>query len=238
MSGHEIEWTRPDGLPVRRRRRRRPLVIVLLVLLVLAGLFVAADRLAAAYAEDRIATQLQKQGFATKPDVTIDGFPFLTQVADRRFAHAHLTARDLTEGPLTIDRIVADVRDVRTSADFRSGTIGAADGTATIAFGDLAKAGGQPGLALRADGPDKVRADVDFGIGSGTMVWQVAKVGRDKIRVHPLSAEGFSLADLGQDLDFTVPVSGLPMGLAFQSLTVGADGVHLHVTGAHIPFHG
>jgi hypothetical protein len=62
MSGPEIEWTRPDGIPApgRRRRRRRPLVIVLVVLVALAGLLVAADRIAAAYAEGRIATEIQK----------------------------------------------------------------------------------------------------------------------------------------------------------------------------------
>lgn len=209
-----------------------------MILLVLLGLVVAADRIAAAYAENRIATEIQKEGFGSRPDVTIYGFPFLTQVLDRRFPHARMTAHDVREGPLTISRIDGDAHDVRVDSGFRKGTIGRVDGTATIAFGDLAKAAGQPDLKFAAAGPDKVRADVDLGIASGTMIWQVTKVGRDRIRVHPLSAEGFSLADLGEDLDFTVPVGGLPLGLTFQSLSVSAKGVELRVTGSHLAFSG
>ncbi|GAA4638582.1 DUF2993 domain-containing protein [Actinoallomurus vinaceus] len=203
----------------------------------LLGLLVVLDRFAAAYAESRIADEIQKEGFGTRPDVTIHGFPFVTQVLDRHFPHAHMTARDVREGPISISRIDGDVRDVRIDSGFRKGTLGRVDGTATIAFGELAKVSDEPGVTFSAAGPDRVKGDVDFGIASGTVVWQVTKVG-NQIRVHPLSAEGFSLADLDQDLDFTVPVDGLPLGLTFQNLSVTAKGVELHVTGSHIAFSG
>ncbi|MFL6054058.1 MAG: DUF2993 domain-containing protein [Actinoallomurus sp.] len=235
MTAHESDWTRPDGLPPRRRRRR-PLMVILVVVLVLLGLLVVVDRFAAAYAENRIAGEIQKQGFGARPNVTIDGFPFLTQVLDRHFPHAHMTAHDVREGPVTISRIDGDVRDVRVDSSFRKGTLGRVAGTATIGFGELAKVSGQSGVRFSAAGPDKVKGDVDLGIASGTVTWQVTRVGRDQIRVHPLSAEGFSLADLGQDLDFTVPVGGLPLGLTFQSLSVTAKGVELRVTGSHLAF--
>ena len=45
---------------------------------------VAADRAACAVAENQMASQIQKQGFPAKPHVTIEGFPFLTQVAAGR----------------------------------------------------------------------------------------------------------------------------------------------------------
>ncbi|GAA4603713.1 DUF2993 domain-containing protein [Actinoallomurus liliacearum] len=238
MSAYDSDMTRPDGLPAKRRRRRRPWVVVLVVLLVLLGLLVALDRIAAAYAESRISSEIQKQGFGARPDVTISGFPFVTQVLNRHFPHAHLTARNVREGPITISRIDGDVRDVRVDSGFRKGSLSRVDGTATIGFGELAKTSDEPGVRFTAAGPDKVKGDVDFGIGSGTVVWQVTKVGRDQIRVHPLSAEGFSLSDLDEDLDFTVPVGGLPLGLTFDSLSVTAKGVELHVSGAHITFSG
>jgi hypothetical protein len=237
MSAHESEWTRPDLAPPRRRRRR-PLIVVLVIVPVLLGLLVAVDRFAAAYAENRIAGEIQKQGFGARPDVTIDGFPFLTQVLGRHFPHAHMTARNVREGPVTISRIDGDVRDVRVDSSFRKGSLGSVDGTATIGFGELSKVSDQPGVRFSAAGPDKVKGDVDFGIASGTVTWQVTKIGRDQIRVHPLSAEGFDLADLGQDLDFTVPVGGLPLGLTFQSLSVTTKGVELRATGSHITFSG
>lgn len=232
----DADWTRPDTLPTKRRRRRWPLV-VLIIILALAGLAVLGDRVAAMYAEHRIASEVQKEGFGTRPDVTIDGFPFLTQVLNRHFPHAHMTARGVREGPLTISRIDGVVRDVRVDSSFRKGTIGSVDGTATISFGDLTKAAGQPDLELHAAGPNTVRADVDLVVGTATATAQVTKVGH-QIRVHAVSVEGFPLSDLGDDLDFTVPVNGLPMGLTFQSLTVSSKGIALRITGSHIPFSG
>ncbi|MCO6008697.1 DUF2993 domain-containing protein [Actinoallomurus purpureus] len=209
-----------------------------MIVLVVLGLLFALDRFAAAYAESRIAGEIQKEGFGTRPDVTIHGFPFVTQVLSRHFPHAHMTARNVGEGPITISRIDGDVRDVRIDSSFRKGTLGSVDGTATIGFGELAKVSDQPGLKFSAAGPDKVKGDVDFGIASGTVIWQVTKIGQNQIRVHPLSAEGFDLSDLDEDLDFTVPVGGLPLGLTFQSLSVSSKGLALRVTGSHIAFSG
>lgn len=229
------DLTRPD-LPVRKRRRRWPLV-VLIVVLVLAGLTVVGDRVAAAYAENRIASEIQKEGFGARPDVTIYGFPFLTQVLDRHFPHAHMTARNVREGPVTISRIDGDVRDVRVDSGFRKGTIGSVDGTGTISFGNLAKAAGQPGLKLTAAGPNTVKAQVDIEVATAEATAQVTKVGNE-IRVHAVSVEGFPLSDLGDDLDFSVPVTGLPMGLTFKSLSVSSKGVALRITGSHLKFSG
>jgi LmeA-like phospholipid-binding len=235
MSAFSADLTRPD-LPARRRRRRWP-IVVLVIVLVLAGLAVLGDRIAAAYAERRIASEVQKEGFGTRPDVTIYGFPFLTQVAGRHFPHARMTARNLREGPLTISRIDGDARDVRVGSGFRSGTIGTVDGTATVSFGDLAKAGGQPDLALSAAGPNTVKAEVDLDVATATATATITKVG-NAIRVHGVAVEGFPLSDLGDDLDFTVPVTGLPMGLRFRSLTVTSKGVAMRVTGSHLKFSG
>lgn len=235
MSAFSADLTRPD-LPARKRRRRWPLV-VLIIVVVLAGLAVVGDRIAASYAENRIASEIQKQGFGARPDVTIHGFPFLTQVLDRHFPHATMTARNVREGPLTISRIDGDVREVRVDSGFRAGTIGSVDGTATVSFGDLTKAAGQPDLALTAAGPNTVKAEVDLGITTATATAQITKVG-NQIRVHAVSVEDVPLSDLGNDLDFTVPVSGLPMGLTFKSLTVSSKGVALRITGSHLKFSG
>ncbi len=238
MSAFSEDLTRPDLPAGKPRRRRRWPFVVLIVVLVLAGLTVVGDRVAAAYAEHRIASEIQKEGFGARPGVTIYGFPFLTQVLDRRFPHARMTAHNVHEGPLTISSIDGDVHNVRVDSKFRKGTIGSVDGTATISFGNLAKAAGQSDLGLSAAGPDKVKADVDLGVGTATAIAQVTKVGTNQIRVHAVSVEGFSLDDLGDTLDFTVPVSGLPMGLKFESLKVSSKGVALRITGSNLKFSG
>ena len=56
--------------------------MLLIVLMVLVGLAVVADRIALGVAEDRAASALQtSQDLTHKPDVTVEGFPFLTQLA-------------------------------------------------------------------------------------------------------------------------------------------------------------
>ncbi|MDN3354653.1 DUF2993 domain-containing protein [Actinomadura sp. DC4] len=209
----------------------------MIIILVLAGLVVLGDRVAKSYAEHRIASEIQKEGFGAKPDVTIYGFPFVTQVLDRRFPHAHMTARNVKEGPLTISRIDGDVRDVSVDSGFRRGTIGSVDGTATVSFGNLAKAAGQPDLKLSAAGPNTVKAEVDLDITTAEATAQITKVGNE-IKVHAVSVEGFPLSDLGDDLDFSVPVTGLPMGLKFRSLSVSSKGVALRITGSNLKFDG
>lgn len=210
-------------------------MVVLIIILVLAGLAVVGDRVAAVYAEHRIASEIRSEGFGARPQVKIYGFPFLTQVLDRHFPHARMTARDVREGPLTISTIDGDARDVRVDSGFRSGTIGSVDGTATVSFGALTRAAGESDLSLSAAGPNTVKAEVDLGITTATATAEVTKVGNG-IRVHAVSVEGFPLSDLDDDLDFTVPVTGLPMGLRFRSVRVSSKGIALRITGSNLKF--
>lgn len=204
-------------------------VVVVLVLLAVIG-----DRVALYVTEDAMAGQIQKQGFPSKPDVTIEGFPFLTQVADRHFGDVRVTAKNVPAGPLNVTRLKARATDVHLNSDYQSGTLGGLTGEAFVGFGDLAKAGGS-GLELQADGPDKVKAKVGaFGL-DATAIASVTKVG-NSIRVKALSAEGFDLSGLGDDLDFTVPVGGLPLGMRFDSVSVTGSGVSLRVSGSQVRF--
>ncbi|WP_158588106.1 LmeA family phospholipid-binding protein [Actinomadura logoneensis] len=225
--------TREDRLPQPPRRRRRwPVVLVVLVVLLL--LLLAADRVGVLVAEDAMAGEIKKEGFPSKPDVTIGGFPFLTQVVDRHFDDVRLKARNIAAGPLNVTRLDARATDVRLNSDYQSGTLGKVTGEAFVGFGDLAKAGGS-GLEFQADGPDKIKAKVGaFGL-DATAVASVTKVG-NSIRVRTLSAEGLDLTGLGDDLDFTVPVGGLPMGMRFDSLSVTGAGVKLRVSGSDVKF--
>jgi hypothetical protein len=211
------------------------MLVVLMVLVVLVAVMVIGDRVAAAYAENTVAGEIQKQGFNGKPDVTIKGFPFLTQAISRNFHDVRLSARGIQEGPLRISRLDAAARGVRLDSGYRKGTIGSMDGTGVITFADLAGAAGQPDLTLSAAGPGRVQAKIDLGIVEGMATAQVTKVG-NQIRVHGISVEGFPLSDLGEKLDFSVPVPALPMGLTIQSVGVSSQGVLIHVTGAHITF--
>jgi len=231
---HAPEWSGPEP-PARRRRTPRWLLVVVLVVIALLAIAVIVDRVAVAYADNTIATEIKKQGFNAKPDVKIKGFPFLTQAISRDFEHVTLKARGVKEGPLTISRLDADVRGVHLDSSYQKGTIDSLDGTGVVTFADLAAAAGESDLELSSAGPDKVRAKVDLGIVEGMATAQVTKVGNE-IRVHGVAVEGFPLSELGDELDFSVPVPALPLGLTFQSLRISSEGVMLHVTGSHVKF--
>jgi hypothetical protein len=229
----EATVTRVDRLP-RRHSRRWPRAILALVtlLFLLVGV---ADRGGAAVAQHELAAEIRKQGFPAAPEVTIKGIPFLTQVASRDFRDVRLKADNIIEGPLRITSLNVRARNVRVDPGFASGVLGTVDGTAFIAFGDLAKAGGDPDLSLTAGPDDQVNAKIDLGITDATATASVLKEG-DAIRVKAVSVEGFPLDELDGALDFTVPVKGLPLGLAFRGLTVSSGGVSLHVSGRNVRF--
>ena len=224
-----------DSIPPKQRTPHRRFVTTALIVIAVLVLVLVGDRLSHVYAEDTIASKIQQRGFGVvKPDVTIDGFPFLTQVAARHFPRGHLSAHDIHEGPLTIAGISGDARDVRIGPADPQGAIGTVDGTATVGFGDLTRAAGRS----RVCGSRRPTTRDDAGHGrqlSGTATAQVTQVGGG-IRVHTVSVEGFSITALGDKLDFTVPIPPLPLDLTVQSLSVTSRGVELRVTGANIPF--
>ncbi|MBO2458629.1 LmeA family phospholipid-binding protein [Actinomadura violacea] len=225
--------TRIDRLP--RRRRPRWLTVLISAVLLVVVLVVAADRGGVLLAQHEMAVQIKKEGFPATPKVTIKGIPFLTQVVSRHFGDVRLEASRITEGPLRITNLKVRARDVRVDSGFGSGTLGSVDGTAFVSFKDLASASDNPDLVLTAAGNNLVKAKMDLGITDATATATVTKQG-NSIVVKTQSIEGFSRSDLGDDLDFTVPVKGLPMGLSFQSVTVSSNGVGLHVTGRNVKF--
>lgn len=98
------------GSRVGRRRGRRWLITALVVVVLLVG----ADFAARAVAEQVAATQFQKQGhLSTKPDVTIEGFPFLTQVATKDISDVHIGISNLQEGPVNFSSISASASAIK-----------------------------------------------------------------------------------------------------------------------------
>ncbi len=75
-----------------RPRSRRLLLTVIIVVVALAALLVALDFGARAFAEAKVASEIQQQGFPKKPNVSIKGFPFLTQVISRDFSDVQISA--------------------------------------------------------------------------------------------------------------------------------------------------
>ena len=236
-----------DATPVRTRRRH-PWRTVIIVLVVLLGLLVAADFGARAYAQNKMASEIQQQGFPKKPDVSINGFPFLTQVASRDFKNIQVSSDNITEGPLLIQSIHATMTGVHVNSSFQSGTIDHLNGTATVTFPALAsamtsQAGAfgsviSSGLTLSDAGNNEVKASLDLlgGLASGTAVWKVTRTGHNDIHVQLVSASGLGSAATSGISDITVPLPALPLGMTIQSISVTPHGLVATVTGHNVSF--
>jgi LmeA-like phospholipid-binding len=216
-------------------RRRRWWLVIAVVVLVVLGLFVIGDRVAKSYAENRIAQQIQDQGFNAKPDVSIAGFPFLTQLLRRDLHNVNISAGEISQGSIEIHNLNANLTNVLINNNFTGGTVENLSGTALITFGNLLGSAGGPSVTVTGVAGDEIEFKVDLGVVSGTATARVTKRGRNKIHVHVVSADGVPLDVLGSLADFTITVP-LPMGMSVQSVSFSAQGATIHVVGHNIPF--
>lgn len=242
-----MTWTAPQQVHGSRSRRRRWRGAVIAVVII-AALLVVLDFAAKAVAERVIASKIQQQGLQHRPDVTIDGFPFLTQVAARDFRQISLTASDQTEGPVTITRISATGRDITIgSYSFSSGTIGALSGTALISFGSLSNTliheigplGSLlkgAGLQLTAAGPQEITATLNLLVTTGSATWRVSRLPGDRLNIRLVRSSGVPASLLGSLENITLQIPKLPLGLTIRSVQVTPSGVVGRVSAAHVPF--
>lgn len=241
MTGADARVLRraPSGRPVRRWIFRIVALVVLLIVLDFAARLVA---------ENVLATKLQQQGLQHKPNVSIDGFPFLTQVAGRQFQQIGFTDVDQTAGKVTITSLDATARNIRLNTySFSSGTIGSLSGTALISFnslasaltaqvGPLASVLDGAGLDLADAGHDNVRASLNVLVVSGSATWHVSLLPGNELNIRLIGSSGLPGSLLGaiQDIDLAIP--RLPLGLKIDSVQVTQAGLAGQVSGANIPF--
>jgi hypothetical protein len=231
---------------VRRRRRTRRWLIALLVVVVL---LVGADFAARAVAEQVAATQFQKQGnLSVKPHVTIEGFPFLTQVATKDISNVKVGISNLQEGPVTFTSINANATGIKLrSYAFNSGTIGHINGTALISFkslgntlssefGPLGQLLNGAGLNLTAAGPDEVKASLDLIVTTGSATWRITRVSGNQLNVRLVSSSGLDPSLLSGIQNKTISIPALPLGLTLDSLSVTPSGIIGTISGNNVPF--
>jgi hypothetical protein len=232
----------------RRRRGIKALIWVAAVLVLLVGL----DFGAKAFAENAAASQMQKRGFPSKPNVSIAGFPFLTQVITRHFQQITITSSNIPAGPLRITSLTVVADNVHLSGSFQSGTAGPLHGTIVISLGSLGSAlsaagplvsfvaGGSKILTIKSVGTNEVKGSLNLagGLGgiSGSAVWQVSRAGPAEINLHKVSSSGV-FSSLPSDI--TLPVSSLPAGLTLTGgLNASASGITAHVYARSVSFGG
>ena len=232
----------------RRRHRGLKLVAWLAAVLVL---LVGLDFGARAYAESLAATQIQKDGFPKKPDVSIGGFPFLTQALARHFGEVTITSSDIPAGLVTITSIRLTADDVRLNSSYSGGTAGPLRGTLLISLGELGSAlsalgplasflgASAGGLRISAVGTSEVKGSLTLagGVVSWSATWQVVAAGPHEIDLRLVSGAGLPAAVRSAVRNVRLPLSSLPAGLRLTGgLNSSASGITAQVYARSLTF--
>ena len=196
---------------------------------------VVGDRAAKAYTEDQMASQVQSSlALSGKPNVTIQGFPFLTQLAARDFRTVDINASNETAGPggqLEIASLTATLHGMHIHG-LNSATVDQFNATALVTFTALGKAGGIPqGITLAPDGPNQIKATIDILGFSSSAVAKVTQTGNSKINVKVTDFGGVPADVLGSLADFTISIPKLPAGVTIQSISVTQQGLQITAAG-------
>ncbi|GAB2963878.1 DUF2993 domain-containing protein [Streptomyces heilongjiangensis] len=241
----------------------RALRVLVIVAVILGGLFVVADRVAVGFAEDEVAQKLRSsEGLTATPDVSINGFPFLTQVAGGELDDVEVGISDYeaatgnSDDSIRISDLTARMRGVTFSGDYSSATAASATGTANISYDELLKAAKSeptrilPGVTaqvtgLSDGGNGKIKVSIKVSaLGSATTypVLSTVTVDGDIVKVHAdnlpnlvvQAAEGQvrSITDFQQEID------GLPGGIKLDKVEAAPDGVEISVRGSNVRLAG
>ncbi|MFI6447884.1 DUF2993 domain-containing protein [Kitasatospora sp. NPDC050543] len=201
-------------------------------LVVLSGLLVGADRIAVGVAEDQAADQLVKSGkLSARPEVSIEGFPFLTQVLSMKLDDVHLSADELTVGDgrqqVALHSFKAELSGVEVSGSLDNATVSKGTGSGLITYADLGRllppasqfvpeAGklipGNTRLSLSYGGPGKIKAALGpMQVGEGTV----------RVKDNTVTTDGFQLTGLASMIGGATGQHIQPVGFSLGALPAG-----------------
>lgn len=227
----------------------RALRILLIVAVVLGGVLVGIDRLAVAYAESEAASRVKLSAASSESiEIDIKGFPFLTQVADKRFDEVDVKATgvEATAGSrrIRVEELTAALRDVTVTGDWAGARAGSATGTALISYADLTAAADRGvTVAYGGDGKVKVTGGVEF-MGrtlTRSVLSTVTVVNGDTIKVHADEVPGEGIPGVEELVrkrtDFERPI-GMIAGMKVEKVEARPDGLAVAVTGKDVVLAG
>jgi hypothetical protein len=244
----------------------RALRILLIVVVILGGLFVIVDRVAVTLAEGEVADKVRtNENLADTPDVSINGFPFLTQLAGGELDDVeigiddYLAATGSGDEKIRIADLTAHMKGVEFSGDYSSATAATATGTATIAYDELLKTAKAeptqvaPGVTAEvvglSDGGDgKIRVAVEatvFGtkLPEPVYVLSTVKVEGDSVRVDADALPKIGSVELPESrvraiTDFEQRIDELPGGVELDKVEAAKNGVEISVKGSDVRLAG
>lgn len=246
--GHPYGAPATFAAPSPMRRRRRWPWVLLAVVIVLGGLFVVADRVALGIAEDKAASTLQtSQHLQHKPDVSVGGFPFLTQLVAGEFDDVTVSASGVDVGngrSLRIASVTVRLHHVTVPNDYSSVRAETADADARIAYGDLSRT---LGVTVRDGDNGRLVAKPSVTFAGQTFTGTVSAVvhassddgisfGDPKVSAGGVSLPGPAVRALAAVFEKSISLQGLPFGVRVGGVDVTSSGVVLHLSGRNLVY--
>jgi hypothetical protein len=223
----------PGGQQPRRRHRARRWVMALFALIVVLILLTIVDRVALAVAENQFANQAVQNGLPVKPSVTIEGFPFLTQLIARDFHKVDISASNVPAGPVNITSIKATLTGMHLNSSFNGATVDHLTASAFVSFDDLAGGGGGTGISMSADGPDRVKITAGIGPLSDTEVAKISQTGPNQISIQVQKGSSPLSGLLNSFGSFSFSIPKLPASVHITGFAVTPQGLTLAAAADH-----
>jgi hypothetical protein len=234
----------------------RALRISLIVLGIIVVLFVVADRVALHIAQGEVASKARDSlGLSEEPDVSIKGFPFLTQVMGENLDKVTV-GLDEYEAQVDGESVMVsdldlELRDTKLSGGYSEAVASEASGSGVISYDAMTKAYGEL-LGSEANG---FGATFEYAEGGLLLVNLQARALGQTLNVGSvtckmvLEGDSITMESVEEDIPESIPggeeivrqeleaertISELPEGLSLSSVEPTEEGVVLSVTGTDV----
>jgi hypothetical protein len=192
---------------------------------------------------------------SSEPEVTVGGFPFVTQVLDGTYEDIRIVLRDVSRDGVVLPELDVHARDVRAALNtLMSGegevVANSMIGTATIGYASVRALFDRPGLELsEQDGRLRLRLPLTI---NGQQITAVAvgevsgTGGRVRLAVTDIRAEGVTLVpqaqrlldEYKQQLALEIALPPLPFRLRVESVQVRPEGLAITASARSVPLSG
>ncbi|HEU5483988.1 MAG TPA: DUF2993 domain-containing protein [Microlunatus sp.] len=251
--GHTtVQPSAGPAAPAPAKPRSRTVMIAVISVLAVLAVLIAGDRVANAVAQNALANALQSElSTPTRPDVSIGGFPFVTQALGGSFSSVQVTADDATvsEGETTVEiaHLDATLTDITASDRYQNVVAGRGEATALVDWAGVSDLAGQQ-VSYVAD--DRMR--IDFSVPIGRLSIEGEVTGRPELNAadQTITVADPQVSVANVDVPQAVvdavsrmvlqpfAIQGLPYDIEVTDLTVQPDGISLSGAGQDIPLRG
>jgi hypothetical protein len=209
---------------------------IFIVVGIVVALLVVLDRVAVVAADHTVAARIQTQEhLPSRPSVSIGGFPFLTQAIGGTYDDVTLTVHDFHRSVVPVDTISVTLHGVHVplsavfSQHLSSVPVDSATARVLLSYANLNTYLQPKGITVSPARHGEVRIT-----GSVTVAGQ------------KLSASGTATIDITSDslllravnaVTVTVPLAGLPFGIALQSAKATNQGIEVKASAQGLVLH-